>query len=204
MLQADNINAAASAKNRIRFFVFNKRPKLSQSSQEDNTAGDGGRIAMQNRSTSNHKAKAMQTSDAIEDVKISFHQLEFAIKMLTFSDSRKLNPSEFDTDLVTLEGGDRLKFPSGHFSTPDNIIKAANVAVLLAFSATVLTLDKAFEVAGMKADPDVCDDLTQLRTLVYMLRCAQAHGIADPRWEARGKYARAMKLDFGGLSVDLI
>jgi hypothetical protein len=36
-----------------------------------------------------------------------------------------------------------------------------------------------------------------------MLRCAQPHGIADPRWKAHGKYERVLMLDLGSLLLTL-
>ena len=36
-----------------------------------------------------------------------------------------------------------------------------------------------------------------------MVRCAQAHGIAEPVWEARGKYLRTLTVDLEGVSISL-
>src|SRR5947209_16294371 len=117
--------------------------------------------------------------EALEDVEIGFRQLEFTIKLLSFCELQHIKPSDFDTDhLVLLEGGS-LRFPTGKFSTEESIIKAAGTGVLIAFSVSVLVLDKAFEVAGVKADPEAADDVGRLRMLIYMMRCAQAHGIAE-------------------------
>jgi hypothetical protein len=145
----------------------------------------------------------MSISETLEDVEIGFRQLEFAIRLLSYCELGHVKPSDFDTDhLVMLEGGS-LHFPSGHFSTADEMNRAASIAVLLAFSASVLVLDKAFEVAGMKPDPEASDNIVRLRTLVYMLRCTQAHGPADPRWEVRGKYIRTLTVDLDGIAVSL-
>ena len=142
-------------------------------------------------------------NEALEDIEIAFRQLEFAIKLLSFCELGHIDPSAFDTDhLVILEGGN-LNFPSGHFSTADNIVKAASVSVLLAFSASALVLDKAFEITGPKPDPEAADNIGRLRTLIYMVRCAQAYGIADPRWEARGKYLRTLTVNLDGISISL-
>jgi hypothetical protein len=99
-----------------------------------------------------------------------------------------------------LEGGS-LHFPIGHFSDADSLIRAASISVLLAFSASVLVLDKGFKVIGLKPDPEASDNVRKLRALIYMLRCAQAHGIADPRWEAHGKYARTITVDIDGAPI---
>ncbi len=145
----------------------------------------------------------MSVREALEDVEIGFRQLEFAIRLLSYCELGHVTSADFETDhLVMLEGGS-LKFPSGNFSNVNDINRAASVAVLLAFSGTVLVLDKAFEVAGINADPEASDNIVRLRTLVYMLRCAQAHGPADPRWEVRGKYIRTLTVDLDGIAVSL-
>lgn len=145
----------------------------------------------------------MNISEALQDVEIAFRQFEFAIRLLSYCELGHVKPADFDTDhLVMLEGGS-LHFPTRNFSTLDAINRAASVSVLLAFSGSVLVLDKAFEVVGVKADPEASDNIVRLRTLVYMLRCAQAHGPADPRWEARGRYARTLSVDLDAVAVSL-
>jgi hypothetical protein len=140
----------------------------------------------------------MEIHEALEDIEIAFRHLEFTIKLLSFCELGNINPKDFDTDhIVMLEGGN-LNFPVGQFSDADSLIREASIAVLLAFSASVLTLDKGFEVIGIKPDPEAIDNVGRLRALIYMLRCAQAHGIADPRWEARGKFARTITVDLDG------
>jgi hypothetical protein len=144
-------------------------------------------------------------TNALEDIAIAFKQLEFAIKLLSYCELGHIKPHEFDTDhLIQLEHGN-LHFASGTFSTADDIVRAASITVLQAFSATVLVLDKAFEVNGVPSNPQAGDPQGLLRTLIYMVRCAQAHGLADPRWEVRGKYRRLLELDIEGerLSLDL-
>jgi hypothetical protein len=96
-----------------------------------------------------------------------------------------------------------LHFPRGRFSGLDNIIKAAGTSVLAAFSASVLVLDDAFQAAGMKPDPEASENDGQLRTLIYMARCANAHGFATPRWEARGKYGRTLSVNLDGRPISL-
>ena len=141
----------------------------------------------------------MNLHEALQDVEIAFWQLEFSIKLLNFCELKKLDPSEFDTDhTVKLEEGN-LIFPVGHFSDQDNIIRAASVSVALAFGASALALDKAFEIAQIPPDPEFNNNVGRIRTLIYLVRCAYAHGIAEPRWEVRGKYRRAMSIELEGI-----
>jgi hypothetical protein len=145
----------------------------------------------------------MEIHEALEDIEIVFRQLEFAIKLLSFCELGNIDPKEFDTDHVVLLERGNLHFPSGQFSDKDSLERAANISVLLAFSASVLVLDKAFEVVGITPDPEAGDNLGRLRALIYMVRCAQAHGIADPRWEARGRFARMITVDLEGIPISL-
>ena len=116
----------------------------------------------------------MDIHEAREDIDIAFRQLEFTITLLSFCELGKINPQDFDTDhLVMLENGS-LHFPSRHFSDTDSIISAARISVLIAFSASVLTLDKGFEVMGMDPNPEASDNTQRLRTLIYMVRCARS------------------------------
>lgn len=145
----------------------------------------------------------MDINDALEDIEIAFRQLEFTIKLLSFCELGNINPKDFDTDhLVMLEGG-ILNFPIGHFGDTDSLIRAASISVLLAFSASVLVLDKGFEVIGMNPDPEATDNAGKLRALIYMVRCAQAHGIADPQWKAVGKFARTITVDLDDIPISL-
>jgi hypothetical protein len=145
----------------------------------------------------------MRIREALEDVEIGFRHLEFTIKLLSFCELGHISPSAFDTDhLVQLEQGN-LSFPSGHFSTADDLNRAASIAVVTAFSASALVLDQAFDTAGMKANSEAADNIGQLRLLVYMIRCAHAHRIADPHWEVHGKKARTLSVDVGSVRISL-
>lgn len=96
----------------------------------------------------------MTVKDALDDVEIAFRQLEFSIKLLSFCELGNITPSDFDTDHIVILGSERLNFPSGKFVDLDSIIKAAGTSVLIAFSASVLALDDAFQAAGMKPCPE--------------------------------------------------
>ena len=145
----------------------------------------------------------MTIQDALYDVDIAFRQLEFAIKLLSFCELGNIKPSDFDTDHIVLLGNERLNFPRGKFNDLESIEKAAGTSVLIAFSATALVLDEAFEAAGMRPDADAVGNDGQLRALIFMVRCAYAHGIGTPRWEVRGKYCRTFSVNLGGTAISL-
>ncbi len=130
----------------------------------------------------------MTLDDALVDVGIAFLQVEFSIKLLSYCEFDRIRPAEFDTHQVVLLEQENLAFPTGRFSTQEDIVRAAMVAVSLALAGSALTLDKAWDIAGIRPDPHSADGTVKLRTLVHMVRCAYAHGVADPKWEVRGDY----------------
>ena len=141
--------------------------------------------------------------EALEDVDIAFHQLEFAIRLLSYCELGNLDLHEFDQDHLTMLPAGSLHFPRGKFADVDSVVAAASVNVLITFSASVLVLDQAFEAAGIKFDPQPSDDIVRLRTLVYMVRCAHAHRLADPQWHVSPKYRQRMMLTVDGMNIDL-
>lgn len=145
----------------------------------------------------------MNLIEALQDVDIAFWQLEFAIKLLSYCELGKIEPREFDTDHTVLLDSGNLGFPAGHFSKTENIVRAAMVSVSLAFGASALALDKAYEVAGIAPKPTAADNTIKLRTLVYMIRCAYAHGIADPKWEVRDKYKQVISVELVSGRVEI-
>ncbi len=67
-------------------------------------------------------------------------------------------------------------------------------------------MDAAFEAAKIARNPNSRDPEDELRTLVYMVRCAFAHNLAKPCWEARGNLAHNIQLNLGesDLSIDMV
>jgi hypothetical protein len=180
--------------------TWGERAETDASQFHQARAGQG-----KERAAHSDASERVKIDEALADVDTAFRQLEFAIKLLSYCELDHVKPSDFDTDHLIFLEGEKLNFPSGKFSDIDAIVRAASIGVLLAFSASVLVLDKAFEVAGIRSDPEATGKDARLRTLVYMVRCAQAHGIAEPRWEVRGKYLRILAVDNAGteLSLDL-
>lgn len=139
--------------------------------------------------------------DALLDVEIAFRQLEFAIRLLSYCELDHISPADFDTDHIVDLGNERLHFPPGNFSDQASLIRGAGTSVLIAFSVSVLALDDAFFAAGINNRPEGASNDEQLRALVYMARCAVAHGVADPRWEVRGPYCRVLTVTLGGTTA---
>ncbi len=141
--------------------------------------------------------------EAIEDVATGFRQLEFAIKLHSYTELGNINTANFDAEhLVRLRTG-HLHFPSINFQNQDALIRAASINVVIVFAATTLVLDQAFDAIGMKHDYQATDDAGKLRLLVYVVRCAYAHGIANPRWDIRNKKAGVLTVIIEGHTITL-
>lgn len=141
--------------------------------------------------------------EALIDVEIAFLQVEFSLKLLSYCEREKINLADFDTNHIVLLEQENLRFPQGHFERLEDIIKATSVTVSLAFSASALTLDKAWEIAGICPDPQSEDERVKLRTLVYMVRCAYAHGVADPKWKVQGNFRQVLEVNLSGEPITL-
>jgi hypothetical protein len=132
---------------------------------------------------------------ALTDVELAFRHLEFAIKLMCYCEFDHLDRSKFDSDVTILLKKENVSFPSNTFETLDSVVLADQANVGVCFGVTAIVLDAAFDVAGVQKRPKSRAPADELRTLVYMVRCAFAHNPAMPCWEARGDdYARPLKV----------
>jgi hypothetical protein len=147
----------------------------------------------------------MALADVIADIELSYRQLEFSIRMLTYCEMGHLNPEEFDDDHVIALPEGSLHFPAGNFGDSASINRSAVIGTLLSVAAMALALDRGFEEIGLARNPAANDSNGKLRLLIYMVRCAFAHDIASPVWEVRAPFRRQLTIDFDPtpLTIDL-
>ncbi len=140
---------------------------------------------------------------ALTDVEHAFRHLEFAIKLMCYCELDHLDRSKFDSDVTILLEKENVSFPSNTFETLDSVVLAAQANVGVCFGVTAIVLDAVFEVAGVPKRPQSFAPADELRTLVYMVRCAFAHNPAMPCWDARKYYARLLSLPLGASTMTL-
>jgi hypothetical protein len=146
-------------------------------------------------------------SEAIENAEIAFKQFEFSIRLLSYAELGEIDAAKFGRDHITQLYNGTIRFSADIFSDGESIVRAANINVMMAFAASALTLNDAFDAAAIKADVAGADNDSRIRALIHMVRCAHAHRIAEPHWEARGPYARLLSFDIEGigtLQLDLL
>lgn len=144
--------------------------------------------------------------EALADVEYAFRHLEFAIRIMCYCEQEHLDLKKFGTDVSILLPHENVGFGGGVFATHAAVIPPSQALVSIAFGASAMVLEAAFEAAGRTRKPTSRSPEDELRTLVFMVRCAFAHNPALPLWEARGRdYARHLSLPLDGttLSIDL-
>jgi len=133
---------------------------------------------------------------ALEDVESAFRQLEFAIKLMYYCEDGHLNLTAFNEDSTALFATGSMVF--GSYNTVDEIVTCSKINVNICFGASAIALNAALEMAGIERSNH------NVAMVVYMVRCAFGHNIADPRWEVRGNFLREVSLpmDRGQISID--
>lgn len=147
------------------------------------------------------------TAEALADVEHAFRHLEFAIKLMCYCEAGHLDLEKFDSDVTILLPNENISFPTGGFNSTEAVVPASQALVGMAFGTSAMVLEAAYEVAGLSRKPTSRQPADELRTLIYMVRCAFAHNPALPLWEARGPdFARTVSVVLEGstISVDLV
>ncbi|WP_341674998.1 hypothetical protein [Niveibacterium sp. SC-1] len=144
--------------------------------------------------------------EALADVERAFRHLEFAIKLMCYCEVGHLELEKFDADTTILLPNENISFPTGAFDSIEAVVLASQALVGMAFGTSAIVLEAAYEVAGRPRKPTSRQPEEELRTLIYMVRCAFAHNPALPLWEARGpNFARTVSVVLQGstIAVDL-
>lgn len=118
----------------------------------------------------------------------AFANLEFAWKLLVYGEAGEIDLEKLDKDIVFQDDNGRPFFvpPARIFSDPDDLIVALHNNLTIAFGAAAITLHRSIEEAGNRVPRGEFEsDEDQCIALVYQVRNAFAHDIAEPKWEMR-------------------
>lgn len=119
----------------------------------------------------------------------AFGQLAFAWKLLNYGLDGKINIEELDAEVTFHEEGMVFVVPKALKSQEDLVIALQN-NVTIAFGAAVITLNRSREELGILLPDPIVDERDQCVALIYQLRNAFAHDIAEPTWKINGRYGR--------------
>lgn len=135
-------------------------------------------------------------------IRTAFGQLEFAIKLMQAAEDGLLDLDTIDRPLTIVEGESILVLPNRVLESPDDLVLACQNLVTIAFGAAVITLNRCREEASVSLPDPIVTECDQWVGLVYQIRNAFAHDIAEPRWNVTSlRFAREYSV--GGVNVDL-
>jgi len=130
-------------------------------------------------------------------------QLEFAMKLWHYVESGKMDFRELDEALTILDGGGtHYVLPTHLFEGDDDFRNAVANNIGISFGAAAITLNRCREEAGVDLADPILTDLDQWVGLVYQIRNAFAHDIAEPVWAiTRARFRRVYEV--AGVRADL-
>jgi hypothetical protein len=131
----------------------------------------------------------------------AFRQLELSIKLMHAAEIGSLKREEVDLPLTIDEGKSILVLNNQTIKTDDDFINALQNNVTITFGAAAITLNRCREEVGIRLPNPINTEIDQWVCLIYQIRNAFAHDIAEPKWDFKERYTRAYKI--GNLHVDL-
>jgi len=120
----------------------------------------------------------------------AFAQLELAIKLMHAAEQGRIRREEIDLPLTIAEGNSVLVLADQTLHTDADFIIAMQNNVSVAFGAAAITLNRCREEGGRSLSNPISTEVEQWIALVYQIRNAFAHDIAEPKWEINARYRR--------------
>ena len=132
----------------------------------------------------------------------AFSNLSFAWKLYNYGLSGKIDRDELDIDITFQERNMVLVLPQKIFHNDAELIVALENNLVIAFGAAAITLNRAREEQDIKLPSEIATEADACVCVIYQIRNAFAHDIAQPTWKIRHpRYQR--KYEFGGIEIDL-
>ncbi|MGQ0566725.1 MAG: hypothetical protein ACT4OK_16910 [Gemmobacter sp.] len=135
----------------------------------------------------------------------AFANVEFAWKLLFYGEGGGIDLEKLDIPIVFQDDNGRPFFvpPAKIFPDPNDLILALQNNLTIAFGAAAITLHRSIEEAGHRVPRgEFASEEDQCIALVYQVRNAFAHDIAEPKWEMRNPVFDREYL-IGGKTFDL-
>lgn len=140
----------------------------------------------------------------VEQVQQAFLHLCWAIKLSSYlRDCPPDNKVYFDKPLPCADPSGTFDLPGNQFDTINDILLGAENSILISVGAFFIALDTALEQAGFKHRKPPQNSFGELRTLIYLCRCAYAHNVLAPQWDVRQEYRRKLAIKLPGITLDI-
>jgi hypothetical protein len=132
----------------------------------------------------------------------AFGQLHFAIKLMQAAEDGQLDLEAIDRPLTIQDAQGLVVLPDKVLDNEDELVHACQNLVTIAYGAAAITLDRCREEAGVSLPGQIETEMDQWVSLVYQIRNAFAHDIAEPRWHiTKERYRRTYRI--GRVEADL-
>lgn len=133
----------------------------------------------------------------------AFTQLAFAWKLYNYGLEGKIDREALDIPLTFQDEGPMiLVLPDKIFESDNDLIIALENNLVIAFGAAAISLNRSCEEAGYNRPNQIDSEIDQCISLIYQVRNAFAHNIAEPTWDIRNEIFRRV-YEFGGIRIDL-
>src|SRR5688572_5117165 len=113
-------------------------------------------------------------------VDTAFAQLEFSIKLMQAAEDGGVKTEQFDTPLTIKNGRSILVLRDRIFDNHDDFINACQNLVSVCYGAAAIALNRAREEVCPDVPNPITSETDQWMALVYQIRNAFAHDIAEP------------------------
>lgn len=126
--------------------------------------------------------------DIMQYLPTAFANIEFAWKLLNYGETGQIDLDKLDTDIVFQNDAGRPFYvpPAKIFTEPKDLIVALENNLTIAFGAAAITLHRSIQEAGHRVPKgEFATEEEHCIALVYQVRNAFAHDIAEPKWEMR-------------------
>lgn len=127
----------------------------------------------------------------------------FAGQILQAIGSRLITPDLLESHVVVgsrHDPADNVEFDQPYADQDELMIMASN-GMYVALGTFLIATDNALEALGPR-DPKDLSELGAARSIVYMLRCAFAHGPLSPVWECREPYRQVFEVASARVRLD--
>ncbi len=131
----------------------------------------------------------------------AFVHLSFAIKLMQAAEGGLIDLESIDTPLTIHEGRSVLVLPGRVLHDENELVNACQNLVTITYGAAAITLNRCREEASVPLPDPIVSECEQWVGLVYQIRNAFAHDIAEPRWQINPRYRREYTI--GHVQADL-
>ena len=136
----------------------------------------------------------MSCEDEKQDVEFAFRVLEFAIRTMCYFELGEIDVARFGQHTTIRLEEENVNFDDEYFVSQDNAILVSQLNVGAAFGVSAIALDNFFETVRTHRHPSSDEPTEVLWALVYAVRNAFAHGIANPLWVIKKNHQRILNI----------